>query len=237
MHAKAQERLVGALGAAMGVTLLGYLLFIGMMVEIHGRGEQRMTVVELQAPRPRLHRPRPHVYRPKPGKASGQASPRNLRNKAAEIVAIPPLARPPMPPLLVSAVKADVGTAASAGASDRPGPGQGAGGAGDGMGGDGGDVPPRLIKGRLRFSDLPADLRQAGVGGSVSVRYDVDVDGRVGACAIMVSSGSAELDALTCRLIQRRFRFDPSRDYQGRPVESTIEEKHSWIIDENPDQP
>ncbi len=126
--------------------------------------------------------------------------------------------------------------AAFAGASDRPGPGEGAGGQGNGAGGGGygdgdGDVPPRLIKGRLKFSDLPPDLRDGGIAGTVSVRYDVDISGRVGDCIITASSGSAELDKLTCQLIQRRFRFDPSRDPEGQPVRSTIEENHRWEID------
>ena len=244
MQASVQERLLGALGSAIVVTLLGYLLLVGMAVEIRVRGEQPITLLNLQAPRPQQHRPKPHVDRPKPRKASGQTSPRNLRNKAAEIVTPPPLVRLPIPPPVVSASKAGVGTAASAGASDRPGPGEGAGGEGNGAGsggygdGDGGgEVPPRLIKGRLKFSDLPLDLREAGIGGTVSVRYGVDVNGRVSDCIIVASSGSTELDRLTCELIKQRFRFDPSRDHDGRPIQSIIEENHSWIIDRGETRP
>jgi len=242
MQPSVQERLLGALGSAIVVTLLGYLLFAGMAIEIRVRGEQPITLLNLQAPRPRQHRPKPHVTRSKPRKASSPASPRNLSNKAAEIVTPPPAVRLPDATPVVSASKAGVGTAASAGASDRPGPGEGAGGEGNGAGsggygnGDGGgDVPPRLIKGRLKFSDLPLDLREAGIGGTVSVRYGVDVNGRVGDCIITASSGSTELDRLTCQLIQQRFRFDPSRDHEGQPVPSTIEENHSWEFDKNRD--
>ena len=235
-----QDRLLGALGAAIVVTLLGYGLLVGMAVEIHAQIEQAMALLDLRAPLPKPPLPPPPVERPKHRRASGPASPRNLKNKATEIVTPPPLILPPIPPPVVSAQKAGTGMAASTGAADRPGPGEGAGGQGNGTGGGGdgdddGDVPPRRIRGQLKSSDLPPDLRDSEFSGTVAVRYDVETDGTVGICEIMGSSGSAELDRLTCRLIQQRFRFDPSRDSEGRPVESTIEENHRWEIDLNRD--
>ena len=44
-------------------------------------------------------------------------------------------------------------------------------------------------------------------------------------------SGSAALDDTTCDLIIARFRFEPARDADGRPVESMIEENHRWIVE------
>jgi len=63
------------------------------------------------------------------------------------------------------------------------------------------------------------------------VLYVVSPRGRVTDCEIEHSSGNAELDDATCDLIVRRFRFRPSLDATGRPVESMIEENHTWIID------
>lgn len=245
MQERVQERLIGALGSSIVVTVLGYMLFVGMAVEIRARGEEVVTLLDLQPPRPQLH-PRPaHVPPRKTVDASGRASPLNLRNKPAEVVTPRPIVILPVLSPIVSAPKAGLGMASSAGASDRPGPGTGAGGQGDGTGsggygsGDGdGDVPPRQIRGRLSQSDLPADLIESGSrGGTVSVRYDVAVNGSVGGCRIMASSGSAELDQLTCRLIQQRFRFAPARDRQGRPFPSIIEEDHSWEIERITDRP
>jgi periplasmic protein TonB len=236
MQASVEERLVGALGATIGVTMLGYLLLVGLLVETQGRHEEPMTLLNIQPP-PAPHPPKPHVEHPKARKTPDQGAPRNLRNKATEIVTPPPLIVPPAPLLIVAARKAGPGAAAASGAADRPGPGEGAGGrgngtgSGDGNGEGGGDVPPRQIKGRLKFSDLPPALRDSGIGGTVAVRYAVNVDGRVSDCAITASSGSAILDQLTCQLIQQRFRFDPSRDDQGRPVRSMIEESHQWEIE------
>ncbi len=67
--------------------------------------------------------------------------------------------------------------------------------------------------------------------------YTVLTDGRAVDCRVTRSSGSDLLDATTCRLIERRFRFDPSRDGRGRPIVSHIEENHSWIVEDLPPDP
>lgn len=240
MQASLVEKLLSAVGAVIAVLLLGYLLLAGLTVDTLVRSEKALHLLDLQITRPKPHRPPPHNDRQKPTKASDKASPRNLRNKAAAIVMPPPLVPQRVPSTMITAPTVGSGMAASAGASDRPGPGTGAGGSGNGTGGgsdsdgdDDGEVPPRLIKGRLKFSDLPPSLRDNGIGGTVSVRYGVEANGRVGDCIIMASSGSAELDQLTCRLIEQRFRFDPSHDHEGQPVRSIIEESHTWVIEQN----
>jgi protein TonB len=65
----------------------------------------------------------------------------------------------------------------------------------------------------------------------VSVLFTVSTTGRVTDCQIRRSSGDPRLDDATCDLIIRRFRFDPSRDAQGRPVESLVESDHTWVFD------
>jgi len=243
MQTSVQDKVMSALGTALILALLGYLLFVGMTVDIRRQAEQAIAVLDLRAPSPP---PRPKsIVRPRLGEKSGKASPRNLRNKATPIVAPPPLVVLSSPSPVVVTLKAGTGMAASNGASSRPGPGQGAGGQGNGTGsggsgngdGDGGgDSPPRQIKGRLKYSDLPSDLRQGGRQFALFVRYEVTVSGRVGDCDVEKSSGSAELDALTCQLIRQRFRFDPSRDADGHPVDSTVEENHSWGTDVDPQE-
>ena len=46
-----------------------------------------------------------------------------------------------------------------------------------------------------------------------------------------------ELDQRTCALIEERFRFAPSRDGDGRPVRSIIEESHTWEAEGGRDPP
>jgi len=241
MRASIQDRLISALGTAVIVALLGYLLFVGMTVDIGRQADRAIALLDLRIPPPP---PRPRskpVEQPKAGHAPSRPSPRNLRNKATLIVAPPPLVILPRPSPVIVALDPGPGIAASNGASNHTGPGEGAGGQGNGRGsgGDGnggGDIPPQQIKGRLKDSDLPADLLAVGKPYTVSVRYTVEITGKVGDCVVAHSSGSVGLDALTCRLIQQRFRFDPSRDAGGHPVESTIEEDQSWEIDPSPQQ-
>jgi protein TonB len=230
-----KERAWSAGGAALVVALVGYGLITGLRVSPFARVEQALAMVDIATPPPPKPKPQPKVEHRVAKAAKGKPSPANLRNKATPIVT-PPL--PPIlpPPPVITAPKPNIGMAAQTGASDRAGPGQGAGGQGDGNGGGGdggdGDIPPRQIKGNLKFSDLPDDLRTGFAGGTVGVRYSVETDGRVGECKITRSSGRAELDRLTCQLIQQRFRFKPSRDGDDRkPIRSWIVENHSWEID------
>ncbi|UAK26455.1 energy transducer TonB [Sphingomonas nostoxanthinifaciens] len=200
--------------------------------------EQTTATFDVTAPRPppplAVERPRTHAH-------AGKASPPNLKAIPTALVQ-PPVAHI-VPPVIVAAPIAGPGAAASSGASDRAGPGFGAGGNGNGRGsgddgngdGDGGE-PPRHVSGRIKNADYPHDLVGARIGGTVGVRYRVEVDGRVSDCLVTATSGSAELDALTCRLIQQRFRFRPSLDEDGRPVASQIVENHSWIVDPATDE-
>ncbi len=116
------------------------------------------------------------------------------------------------------------------------GRGTGPGGGGDGDGDGGGFSPPRRIRGSIRDSDYPAGIGEAGIGGTVSVIYAVETDGRATNCRITNSSGNDALDDTTCRLIEQRFRFNPSRDRAGRPVRSRIVQDHYWETqDEEPE--
>jgi protein TonB len=231
---------VASAGTVTVVGLLGYMLVAGLSAQVQKRVEETLLLLDLRSPPP----PPPHPEartEPRKAKASGRASPRNLRQKATAVVA-PPLVRLPSP--IVSAPLPNLGAAAASGASDRPGPGQGAGGEGTGTGsggygngeGDGG-VPPRQIAGRLRFGDLPSELIEPGMERRVGVEYHVTAQGDVDNCRVTVSSGVGTLDRLTCRLIEERFRFRPSRDEQGRPVGSFVEEDHTWIVPLPADRP
>lgn len=238
------DRIKAALGAAALQGLLVYALIIGLAVHRTGSVESPLTLFGvLPPPAP----PPPEKITPHPirsTKPEGAASPANLRSKATEIVAPVPIVQVTVPPPVVAALKPATGTQASTGAADVPGPGTGAGGEGNGTGsgragngdGDGGGgTPPRLIRGRLKDSDYPHAAKEALVSGTVAVRYVVAVSGRVTDCTVTSSSGNAELDETTCRLIRERFRFKPSKDEDGTPVDSIIVENHSWLIDETPE--
>jgi periplasmic protein TonB len=241
-----RARARGGVAAAMVCVGVGWALLLGLAVRQGVPTDDPLSVFEI-APEP--DRPREKSIPPpkRSRRPEGAAAPPNLQAKPTEVVAPEvELVLPPPPSLVLTAPVAGPGAEASAGASDRAGPGTGAGGIGTGFGGggegdgDGGgwrdETPPELIRGRLRDSDYPRGLGDEGIGGTVGVRYVVWTDGRVRNCRVTRTSGSGVLDALTCRLIQERFRFRPSRDGLGHAVPAEMVESHSWIVEEEPEE-
>jgi periplasmic protein TonB len=226
------------------VALLALVLVFGLGGERGAIAPGTLVAFELSPPRPHpTEEPKPRIRPSKSSAAKRKASPRNVRNKATQVVA----PRNPLlivPPPIVTAPQAGVGSAANTGASDRPGPGRGAGGigSGDGGGGNGGDgegagdgggavVGPRRLHGRLAYDDLPMGVLRLGEEATVEVRYTVNPDGRASKCRAVRSSGYSLLDTLACQLIEKRFRFRPARNRSGRPVAADIVESHTWVED------
>ena len=79
-------------------------------------------------------------------------------------------------------------------------------------------------------NDYPTQALRAEVEGTVAFRLEIGSDGRVANCMVTSSSGSAELDTTTCRLVTQRAQFDPARDAQGRAVSGTYSNRIRWII-------
>lgn len=212
--------------AAGGITLGAHLLLLAMLLalgrEHRARPESNIPLIVVTGPAPPP--PIPPRHRASAPKAAVRAAARTPQPAPPA----PPLTAPP--PIVPLPLAAPIAVGPSG--SGTAGAGEGTGGGGGGTGGDGtGDgTPPVRIAGRIRDRDYPASLSQAGISGTVSVRYEVGTDGRVSDCTVTSSSGSAALDAHTCDLIERRFRFRPSRDADGRPVPSIIVENHSWLI-------
>ncbi len=234
-----------ALAAAIVVGGLTALLVFGLRVEWLPRGQEVLFSIGL-SPRPRpTPTPRAEVRKAATSAAKGAASPRNLRNRATPVVALPvPVLLPPPP--VVTATLAGTGAAANTGAAPVPGPGQGAGGIGSGLGGggNGGDgdgepavVGPRRIAGKLAMGDVLEGTLPPGATAEVSVLFRVRADGRVDDCQIDNTSGFAAIDALACRLIEQRFRYRPARGRSGRAVASRVIETHSWHVEPAPPEP
>ncbi|PAX09120.1 energy transducer TonB [Sphingomonas lenta] len=172
----------------------------------------------------------------------GRAAPPNIRSRATQVVAPVPVVPLPVPPLIVTAPVAHVGSQATAGAADRVGPGTGAGGRGDGFGGggegdgDGGGYegelsPPRWRSGRLSNAVLPEALRWREGLYAVEMRFIVETDGRLTGCRVVESSGWPELDANACRAMELRMRYEPAREPDGRAVRVPLITRQEWQVD------
>jgi len=208
--------------------LLAYALLSGLAMRVSERASDSLKLVDIVLPVPPPTTPPPPAEASKP---KGEPSPPNLKAVPSPVVAPPPKIRVPAPSPVVAAPVASTGSASSAGASNVAGPGTGAGGVGTGLGGGGsggGGNRAQLIRGRLMDSDYPASAKRAGIEGAVAVRFTIRPDGRVSGCEVVKSSGSAELDGVTCLLIERRFRYRPARDAQGRAIAEVTTKLYTW---------
>jgi protein TonB len=247
------DRLKSAAGVGLLHALIGYVLLTGLGYGPTAAVPEALklfSIAEEPPPPPPARPARPDIEKKtrkaKPKNAEGAASPANLRNTPTQIVAPPPEIRLPVPPPIPAAPAAGQGSAMAAGAANVPGPGTGSGGIGTGLGsgrfgngtggGGGGGRPTRArwISGSIRGSDYPDGAYRAHIGGIVHLRFTVAPNGRVNDCAVTRSSGSRELDAVTCRLIMARFRYRPARDAEGRPIASTVVGEHVWEVAPEP---
>jgi protein TonB len=224
------DRLKGAAAALAVQALLGWLLVAGLTASRRHTPESALSVFQVAPPPPPPPPEKKARAQPLRRRPPGEPSPPNLRSTATLVVAPPPIIPPPVPPPVVAALQPSTGAQSTSGAALVAGPGAGAGGVGDGHGGGGTlALPPRQIRGQISNADYPSQAAREGRSGGVDIRYLVGVDGRVGACRIVESSGSADLDDTACRLAQARFRFDPARDANGRKVAAWVDDGVEWV--------
>jgi protein TonB len=224
---------VSAIAAVAVVQVgLGLALLSGLRVAVPRPEEMVERLIQITLPK--LPPPPPPVVRIEP---RPQASHRH-ESAAPRAAPVPPGGSPgPVPAHAspsVTPVVAIHPTAAPSGGGTGSGPaigsGQGGGPGGNGYGDAGeGGTDLEQIAGAILPSDYPRHLRDAGIGGRVEFVFTVGVDGRVTRCSVTRSSGVGELDALTCRLVQQRFRYRPSTDRYGRPTPDEVEGEHEWI--------
>lgn len=246
------DRIKSAAGVATIHALIAFALIRGLGVEVGSEPADELKTFDVRfepLPPPIVEpdKPKARQEKARAKNPEGAASPKNLRDTPSPIVAPPPIVPLPLPPppVTVAPVAAE-GNRASAGASDVPGPGTGSGGqgtgrgsgeAGDGTGGGGDGGAARLarwIKGRIYDSDYPYTGSKEPVVETVFLSFVVTPKGRVRNCTVHRSSGNPAVDAKTCRLLERRFRFEPARDGEGRAVAQTIHGNHVWGIRPEP---
>ena len=236
-----RQRLRSALGVVLVHGLLGYALIAGLGYRPAAVLDEPLTLFDVAAEPPPPTVEGAPVPEPKAERAEGAAAPPNLEARPKPIVAPPPRIRLEIAEQLGAAPVAGDGPAVSAGAARDPGEGTGAGGVGAGTGagglgsgtGGGGGVatPARHLRGRIDDDDYPRAAYRERAGGSVTTRLTVGIDGRVTRCRVTRTSGNAELDATTCRLIESRFRYDPARDRAGNPVVSDVGWRQTWWLE------
>ena len=222
------------LGAALlagGVQALVLLALLGLGNGVDGLRQGAASVMEsvdftLPPPEPKPEpKPVPKPQEAAPKGAAGQKAVPRAVIAPKPVVALRPVVAPPVAGT-GSAQNAGASTGTGTGASSS-GEGGGAGGSGQGQGGGG---PAVKIAGAITARDYPREGREARLGDYVIVAITVGVDGRPTACRVHRPSRDSAADALTCRMVMERFRFNPARDGAGRPVESVFGWKQSWFL-------
>jgi len=224
-----RERLIAGAAVALVQLVLAAALVIGLRVDVIRRSDivSRLIDVTLEPPPP------PHsrvTRRPPVEHQYAESAPRATPVHPGGTVGPAPSHSVPSPTATVAIhpTVALAGGGTGTGPAAGSGAGGGSGGTGDGAGDDGGTDLVQ-VAGSILPSDYPRDLRARGVGGRVGILFTVGTNGRVTSCTVTRSSGVAELDALTCRLIQQRFRYRPSTDSTGRPVPDEVEGEQDWV--------
>ncbi len=226
--ARGDERLPAIIAVIIVHLALGFALVRGLAVQFLPPAAPLTRLIELSLPP--VPPPPTFVPQPKPAKSRAAAAPALLAPKggpqgSAKLKTLAPdVTRSPITTTPAPGGGAGSGTAIGSGA----GGGTGGNGNGDGAGGDDGGGELEQIAGSITNRDYPRALGQAGIGGTVELTFMVEVTGRVGRCTVTRSSGSPELDQLTCQLVQQRFRFRPATDRNGRPVAEEVDLEHVW---------
>ena len=209
--------------------LLAYALVAGLRVGSGGVPADELKLFDVEPISPPQAPPPPRALpdRKAAGGSTAGAPPRV------------PLVTPDLP---ISPTPQRADTTASGKGDAATGTGTGIGGDGTGAGtgsglGSGASVRARWLRGRITGADYPAAARRARAEGSVSVVFTVTPQGRAEGCAVTRSSGNPILDGMTCRLIERRFRYDPARDGSGSAITDRVTGTQNWWLEPRTGQP
>ena len=232
--------LAAAINLAMGIAIVR-----GLGVAVVPVAQSALKLFNLSdapPPPPPVVPPPPEKTRSethKPKDPAGAAAPPAKKSTATEVAA--PKSKLPQPPPIPAAPVARKGAEAKAGAASIDGPGTGRGGVGNGLGsglsgngsgggGGGAATDSEQIAGSIGNEDYPKAALVDRAQGTVHFLFTVVLNGHIANCRITRSSGSAVLDATTCRLAQQRFRFRPARDTAGHSISSEEEGEQQWKL-------
>jgi len=224
---KPRERAIALVAVAAVQLALGSALLEGLRVRVTQSPQVVERLIEVALPRTPPVPPQPQAE-PKPEQDVSSAPKAEQKSLGGS-----PGPQPAHAPPSIAPVVAINPTLAPSGGGSGTGPalGSGAGGGSGGTGyaaSGGGGTDIEQIAGDITPRDYPRRLAKAGIGGTVGMRFTVEVNGRVKGCVVIHSSGVPELDALTCRLVEQRFIYRPATDRYGRPVPDQVELEWTW---------
>lgn len=211
--------------ALLAAVALAHLAILALLIampqdKVLRARDQALRLITIPLPPPAPPQPDP------PKSAPSKAAP--LPSKRSPTPAVKPPPPIPVPvPAVEAAANVDLSASVGSGALGN-GPGTGSGGGGGGGGGIARHA--EWVGGGLTNRDYPEAAKRARLQGVVDVRFIVQVDGRVRDCHIDHSSGSAELDRMTCGIIEQRLLYNPALDPAGKPVEEMAGRRFRFVM-------
>jgi protein TonB len=204
------NRLTAIIIVALIHIALGYALVTGLAYEAVTKVLKKVTTVDIkdEVKPPPPPPPPPDTKLPPPPPIVAPPPPMNISvaPSTVQTVSAPPPPAPPAPPVITAAPPAPP--------RFQPTTPQPRGAPGDWAGPD--DYPSRPLR--------------EGVQGTTGFRLTVGANGRVTGCEITRSSGNAELDATTCKLMTSRGRFNPGKGEDGQPTTSYYSSSVRWVV-------
>ncbi len=211
-HSQSSSRTVSIVIVAIIHAVLGYAFVTGLGMKYVKKAAEQLNVVDVK------EEPPPPDEEPPPPPPEKQVEP-------PPVVAPPPIVQTPVPAPPITTVRTPppVFTPVPVAAPPPPPPAPVVSKA----------AGPRGDASRW-FSpdDYPPSALRAEAQGTTAIAFDIDATGRASNCRVTQSSGNADLDETTCRLLLRRGRFSPALDQAGTPMASSSTRRVTWRLPE-----
>lgn len=208
------SRIVAIVVVALLHALLGYALVTGLAYNVVKQVAKDLKTFNVEEPPP------PEEEPPPPPPETPETPP--------PVVAPPPIVRTNVQPVPIQIVREAPPPQITPTAPPAPPPAP--------------PAPPRKVEAARAKADLrsyvssedyPSSALRAEESGTTAFRLDVGTNGRVTNCTVTSSSGSAALDAATCRVLKSRARFTPARDTSGNPTTDSVSSRIRWQLPED----
>ncbi|UZW55207.1 energy transducer TonB [Sphingobium sp. JS3065] len=213
-HSQGSSRTISIIIVALIHAVLGYAFVTGLGMKYVKKAAEQLNVIDVK------EEPPPPDEEPPPPPPDQPVEP-------PPVVAPPPIVQTPAPAPSIQTVRTPppVFNPVPVAAPPPPAPPPP-------------EVPasrasPRSAPGSwLSDADYPSRAQREERSGTAGFRLEIGPDGRVTNCTITSSTGHADLDEATCRLLPRRARFKPAVAAGGGPMSDTYNGRITWRLPE-----
>jgi protein TonB len=196
------NRVTALIVVAVLHVLLAYGLITGLAFEAVKQVAKRVTTIDIEEKEPEVEPP------PPPPQKIDVPKPAFTPPPAMDINPSPPPPAPPPPPALAPP------PAAPPPPPKKPTPAQ----------------PKGNPANWATSDDYPSRALREDREGVTRVSVVVGPDGKIASCQVTGSSGHADLDDTTCKLISKRGRFKPPMDGDGNATTGSWSTSIRWVI-------